>query len=97
MNKTGTQRLETERLILRPFVMEDAEDMYRNWASDPESRSEVCCLIRPAMCCTLWGVAPELCFRYVSSSCIKPLISLSMTPGSFFGLEAVQKQVLQPV
>lgn len=36
MNKTGTQRLETERLILRPFVMEDAEDMYRNWASDPE-------------------------------------------------------------
>ena len=36
MNKTGTQRIETERLILRPFVAEDAEDMYRNWASDPE-------------------------------------------------------------
>ncbi len=36
MNKTGTQRLETERLILRPFVIEDAEDMYCNWASDPE-------------------------------------------------------------
>ena len=36
MNKTGTQRLETERLILRPFVPADAEDMYRNWASDPE-------------------------------------------------------------
>ena len=29
-------RLETERLILRPFVAEDAEDMYQNWASDPE-------------------------------------------------------------
>ncbi len=36
MNKTGTQRLETDRLILRPFVAEDAEDMYRNWTSDPE-------------------------------------------------------------
>ena len=36
MNKTGTQRIETERLILRPFVTEDAEDMFRNWASDPE-------------------------------------------------------------
>ena len=36
MNHLGTQRIETERLILRPFVMEDAEAMYRNWASDPE-------------------------------------------------------------
>jgi len=36
MNKTGTQRIETHRLILRPFRMEDAEDMFRNWASDPE-------------------------------------------------------------
>ena len=36
MNKKGTRWLETERLILRPFVIEDAQDMYRNWASDPE-------------------------------------------------------------
>lgn len=36
MNKTGTQALETHRLLLRPFRKEDAEDMYRNWASDPE-------------------------------------------------------------
>ena len=36
MNKTGTRTLETHRLILRPFTEEDAEDMYRNWASDPE-------------------------------------------------------------
>ena len=36
MNKTGTQRIETHRLILRPFTMEDAEDMFSNWASDPE-------------------------------------------------------------
>ncbi len=31
----GTLTLETEQLILRRFTMEDAEPMYRNWASDP--------------------------------------------------------------
>ncbi len=36
MNKTGTQRIETRRLILRPFRIQDAEDMFSNWASDPE-------------------------------------------------------------
>ena len=36
MNKTGTQRIETHRLVLRPFEPEDAEDMFVNWASDPE-------------------------------------------------------------
>ena len=28
--------LETERLILRPFAVEDAKEMFSNWASDPE-------------------------------------------------------------
>ncbi|MCI8529448.1 MAG: GNAT family N-acetyltransferase [Lachnospiraceae bacterium] len=32
----GTQRLETDRLILRRYVREDAGAMYKNWASDPE-------------------------------------------------------------
>ena len=32
----GTQTIETERLILRRAVREDAEAMFRNWASDPE-------------------------------------------------------------
>ena len=36
MKKIGTQSLETDRLILRRFTAEDAEAMYRNWASDPE-------------------------------------------------------------
>lgn len=36
MNHLGTQYLETERLILRKFVFEDAELMYKNWASDDE-------------------------------------------------------------
>ncbi|MCR5768920.1 MAG: GNAT family N-acetyltransferase [Lachnospiraceae bacterium] len=32
----GTQRIETERLILRRLTEDDAEAMYNNWASDPE-------------------------------------------------------------
>ena len=36
MNHQGTKRLETERLILRRGVKEDAGAMFRNWASDPE-------------------------------------------------------------
>lgn len=36
MNHLGTVVLETERLVLRPFVLEDAEAMHRNWAGDPE-------------------------------------------------------------
>lgn len=36
MIKAGTQTIETDRLILRRFTIDDAEDMYNNWASDPE-------------------------------------------------------------
>lgn len=36
MNHLGTKILKTNRLLLRPFALTDAEAMYRNWASDPE-------------------------------------------------------------
>ena len=36
LNHTGTIRLETERLILRQTSITDAEQMFKNWASDPE-------------------------------------------------------------
>ena len=34
MRNIGTKTLETARLILRPFCVEDAGAMYHNWASD---------------------------------------------------------------
>lgn len=36
MNHCGTQCLETERLILRKFEVQDAGAMYQNWASDSQ-------------------------------------------------------------
>lgn len=36
MTHQGTIRMETERLILRKFKMEDVGIMFRNWASDNE-------------------------------------------------------------
>lgn len=36
MTHKGTVRLETKRLILRRFTLDDADAMFRNWASDPE-------------------------------------------------------------
>lgn len=34
LNHSGTQTLETKRLILRPFTIDDVPAMYKNWASD---------------------------------------------------------------
>ena len=36
MQHLGTKRIETERLILRRFHLDDAQAMFQNWASDPE-------------------------------------------------------------
>ena len=36
MNTIGTKKIETERLVLRRYRVDDAEDMYNNWTSDPE-------------------------------------------------------------
>ncbi|MBR3954017.1 MAG: GNAT family N-acetyltransferase [Clostridia bacterium] len=36
MKHCGTQKLETDRLILRRYICEDAAAMFKNWASDGE-------------------------------------------------------------
>lgn len=36
MKNIGTQEINTERLILRRFIENDAENMFHNWANDPE-------------------------------------------------------------
>ena len=36
LNHKGTVTIETDRLILRRFTMEDTEPMFLGWATDPE-------------------------------------------------------------
>ncbi len=36
INPIGTKTMETDRLILRRFVIEDAQDMFANWANDAD-------------------------------------------------------------
>ncbi len=36
MKHLGTKYLETQRLVLRQFTLEDTDAMYKNWASDTE-------------------------------------------------------------
>ena len=36
MKHLGTKQIETKNLILRRFTIDDAEAMYKNWASDDE-------------------------------------------------------------
>ena len=36
MNHLGTKTIETKRLILRKFIINDDKDMYKNWASNDE-------------------------------------------------------------
>lgn len=36
MNSIGTNTIKTERLLLRKFIHEDADDMLKIWVSKPE-------------------------------------------------------------
>ena len=36
MNKVGTGIIETDRMILRRFKTEDAQEMFDGWCNDPE-------------------------------------------------------------
>ncbi|HBI85408.1 MAG TPA: N-acetyltransferase [Ruminococcus sp.] len=40
MKHSGTQTIDTERLILRRFTADDAADMLANWAADPAVQHE---------------------------------------------------------
>ena len=63
MNKPGTQLIETNRLILRRFRVEDAGDMYSNWASDPEVTRFLTWPVHPSIDVTR-GLLTEWVLKY---------------------------------
>ena len=36
MNHCGTHAIETDRLLLRPLTVDDAQTMFENWAGDED-------------------------------------------------------------
>lgn len=59
LNHKGTNILETNKFILRPFILSDAEDMYYTWACDKEvarylTWTEHCNINKTNMVVTLW-------------------------------------------
>ncbi|MCI8497658.1 MAG: GNAT family N-acetyltransferase [Clostridiales bacterium] len=62
LHHVGTQVIETERLILRPFVYEDNEAMLENWAADEQVQSMYCEPVYPTK-----AAVRELLYKYISS------------------------------
>ena len=46
-NHCGTYTIETKRLLLRKFMVEDADAMFQNWASDKEVTKFLTSLLIP--------------------------------------------------
>lgn len=66
MNKAGTQRIETERLILRRFTLKDAVYMYYNWASDPEVTKYLTWPAAPQLFSFLWSFSGQKSFPHIA-------------------------------
>lgn len=62
LNHVGSERIETERLILRRFEYGDNESMRRNWVSDPVSQG---LYLEPAYCTQV--EVKELLDKYINS------------------------------
>ncbi len=82
MTHLGTQILETPRLVLRPFRLEDAADMYHNWASDPEVTKFL-----------TWPAHAELA---VSQAVLAEWVAAYKTP-DYYQWAIVPKELGQPI
>lgn len=55
MKDLGTRTLETERLILRKFALDDVEAVFKNWGSDLNVTKYVSCEIGYVYGSKFWG------------------------------------------
>lgn len=62
LNHTGTQTIETQRLILRRFRIADTQSVFENWISDPEVQNNY----GETTCNTIAG-AKQILEKWISS------------------------------
>lgn len=89
MNKVGTQRIETQRLILRRFEIEDAEDMYNNWASDPEVTKYLTWPVHPNVDATR-GLLTDWVSQYENGEYFNWVMELKETGGVIGSISVVK-------
>ena len=75
MKHLGTKRIKTQRLILRPFTPEDADAMFRNWASDPEVTKYLTWPAHGSVEISRW-VLNDWCRQYAEPNCYQWAIAL---------------------
>lgn len=75
LNHIGTQSIGTERLVLRKFHLDDVEQMYNNWAKDPENVKYVTWKAHENMNETL-KVVSQWISEYENSNCYRWVITL---------------------
>ncbi len=78
MLKCGTQKLETERLILRKLNINDTEKIYKNWTSDPLVSKYVTWDVHKSISDTLEYVKYK-CERYENDYCFDWIVVLKET------------------
>lgn len=60
INHRGTEKIRTERLMLRRFTLDDAQAMFNNWANDPEVTKYLTWDAHPNIDYTNWWLARSM-------------------------------------
>ena len=94
MNHIGTQKLETERLILRRYTAEDARQMFDHWAGDDEVTRYLTWPTHANVGVTEW-VVDDWVKRYEQPDCYHWGLELKAT-GELIGDIAVVR-IIEPV
>lgn len=89
MLNCGTQRLETKRLILRKLNIDDAENIYKNWTSDPLVSKYVTWDTHKSINDTIEYVKYK-CERYEKDYCFDWIVVLKKTNEPIGEIDAVK-------
>ncbi len=90
----GTKKLETKRLILRKFKLEDANDIYNNWGSNPNVCKYVTWSLHKDVNETK-GLLEEWIKSYVDIDTYKWVVEIKDTKEIIGSISVVSKRLLE--